>query len=88
MEETAMYRSEWELTSYVRYRLADLADEHPARGQIDHAIVGLAMLSLLTQLRERLGIGLIRIGQALAGSDAVRGLHAPPARPAIGRSGS
>lgn len=83
-----MYRSEWELTSYVRCRLADLADEHPARGQIDHAIVGLAMASLLTELRQRLGIALIRFGQALAGSDAVRGLQTPPARPATwGRTG-
>jgi hypothetical protein len=79
-----MYRSEWELTSYVRHRLADLADEHPTRGQIDHAIVGLAMANLLTQLRQGLGIALIRVGHALAGSDAHSGLSIPPARPAVG----
>jgi hypothetical protein len=79
-----MYRSEWELTNYVRCRLADLSDEHPARGQFDHTIVGLTMVSLLTELRQRLGIGLIRIGQALAGADAVRGLPLPSCQPATG----
>jgi hypothetical protein len=36
----------------------------------------------LTQLRHRLGIGLIKVGGALAGYDGVRGHSTPPARSA------
>jgi hypothetical protein len=36
----------------------------------------------VTQLRHRLGIGLIRVGHALAGYDTARRLPSPSARPA------
>jgi hypothetical protein len=42
----------------------------------------------MTQLRHRLGIALIKVGHALAGCDAVRGLPTAPARPAIWGPGS
>jgi hypothetical protein len=83
---TVMYRSTWELAAYVRHHIADLADERRACSPIDRANGG--SMSLLTQLRHRLGIGLIKIGHALAGSDAVRGLSSPPARPATWGPGS
>jgi hypothetical protein len=75
---TVMYRSTWELAAYVQHHIADLADERRACSPIDRANGG--PMSLLIQLRYRLGIGLIKIGHALAGYDAVRGLSAPSAR--------
>ena len=80
VEETAMYRSNWELAAYVRHHIADLADECQACSPIDRDNDGSA--SLVTQLRHRLGIALIQIGHALAGYDALRGFPTPPARPA------
>jgi hypothetical protein len=74
-----MYRSNWELAAYVRHHTASLADERRACSPIaqDDRPAG-----LLTQLRHRLGIGLIQVGHALAGYDAVRGLPTRPHRPA------
>ena len=86
VEKTAMYRSHWELAAYVRHRNAYLADERRACSRIDRTDDGPA--SLVTQLRHRLGIGLIKVGHALAGYDAVRGLPMPPARPATWGPGS
>jgi hypothetical protein len=80
VEKIAMYRSTWELAAYVRHHIADLADERRACSSIDRTDAGPA--SLVTQLRHRLGRGLIRVGHTLAGFDGVRGLPAPPARPA------
>jgi hypothetical protein len=81
-----MYRSPWELDTYVRHHIADLADEHRACSlmpQSDDAPAG-----QLTQLRHRLGIALIKVGRHLAGYDALRGLAAPPARPVTWGPGS
>jgi hypothetical protein len=75
-----MYRSTWELAAYVDHHIADLADERRACSRFDQDED--RPVSLLTHLRQRLGIGLIQIGQALAGCDAVRGLPTPPTRPA------
>ena len=82
-----MYRSNWELAAYVRHHTASLADERRACSPIDPGHDGQA--SLLTQIRHRLGIGLIQVGQVLAGYDAVQGLPTPPGRRALwGQSGS
>ena len=81
-----MYRSTWELDAYVRQHIAELADERRACSPIAQSADRLP--SLLTQLRHRLGIGLIKVGQALAGYDGVRGLPTSPPRPATWGSGS
>jgi hypothetical protein len=73
-----MYRSTWELAAYVRHHIADLADERRACSPIARRGEGLA--SPMTQLRQRLGMGLIRVGQALAGYDSVRRFPTPSVR--------
>ena len=75
-----MYRSLWELAALVRQRNAYLADERQICSQIDRTDDGPA--SPVTQLRHRLGIGLIRVGHALAGYDTAGRLPSPSARPA------
>lgn len=80
MEETAACRSTWELEVSARHHIAYLADKRRACSSIDRGAEGSAHLA--TQLRHRLGLGLIQAGHALAGSDAVRGLATPPARAA------
>lgn len=75
-----MYRSTWELDAYIRHHIADLVDERRACSPIARSVTGLP--SPMTQLRQRLGIALIKVGRALAGYDAVRGLPTSPARPA------
>ena len=86
VEKTAMYRSPWELAAYVRYHIADLAEERRACSPITRNVDGSS--SPVTQFRHRLGIGLIKIGQTLAGYEAVRGLPTVPARPATWGPGS
>ena len=81
-----MYRSHWELAALVRQRNAYLIEERRICSLIDRTSDGWA--SLVTQLRHRLGIGLIRVGHILAGYDAVRGLPTAPARPATWGPGS
>jgi hypothetical protein len=81
-----MYRSTWELDAYVRHHIADLADDRRTCSRITRGVAGLP--SPVTQLRHRLGIGLIKVGHALAGYDGVRGLPTAPARPATWGSGS
>src|SRR5215210_687962 len=80
-EKIAMYRSTWELDLYVRQHIADLVDERRSCSPIIQSVGGLA--SPLTQLRHRLGIGLIKAGEALAGCDVARGLPTSPAGPAM-----
>ena len=75
-----MYRSPWELAALVRQRNAYLAHERQVYSEIDWTGAGPA--HLMTQLRHRLGMGLIRVGQALAGYDGVRRLPTPSAHPA------
>ena len=81
-----MYRSTWELATYVRHHIADLVDERRACSPITQSPGRLA--SPVTQVRQRLGLGLIKIGEILAGYEAVRGLPKPPARPAPWGAGS
>jgi hypothetical protein len=81
-----MYRSTWELDVYVRQHVADLADERRACSPIAPSADRLP--GPITQLRHRLGIGLINVGQALAGVDAGRGLPPSPPRPAAWGTGS
>ena len=81
-----MYRSTWELNAYIRQHIADLAAERRACSPIARGVDGLP--SPLTQLRHRLGIGFIKVGQALAGYDGVRGFPTSPPRPATWGSGS
>ena len=75
-----MYRSTWELEAYVRQHIAHLADERRACSWISPSVDRLP--NPITQFRHRLGIGLIKVGQALAGYDAGRGLPTTPPRPA------
>ena len=75
-----MYRSNWELTVYVRDHIASLADERRTCSLI--AQDNNRPARQLTRLRHRLGIGLILVGRALAGYDAVRALPTPPGQPA------
>ena len=75
-----MYRSPWELAALVRHRTAYLAHERQVCSQFDQEGDGPA--SLVTQLRHRVGIGLIKVGQALAGYDTAGRLPTPSARPA------
>ena len=87
MEETVMYRSNWELAVYVRDHISSLADEHRTCSLIAQDDDRPARL--LTQVRHRLGIGLILVGRALAGYDAVGALPTPPGQPAAwGQPGS
>ena len=81
-----MYRSTWELATYVRHHIADLADERRACSSVRQSPGRLARP--VTQVRHRLGLGLIKAGQALAGYEAIRGLPTAPARPATWGSGS
>ena len=81
-----MYRSSCELAVLVRHRIATLRDEREACSPISQGEDGAA--SLLTHLRHRLGLALIHAGQALAGSEALRGLPTSPARPAAWGSSS
>jgi hypothetical protein len=80
-----MYRSTWELDAYVRHHIADLVDERRACSPIGQSVDRLP--GSKTRLRHRLGIALIKVGQALAGYDAVRGLPKSTARPAAWGSG-
>jgi len=81
-----MYRSPWELAVLVCHHNAYLADERRACSPITQSIDRLP--GPMTQLRHRLGIGLIKVGHALAGYDGVRRLPTPSARPATWGSGS
>lgn len=71
-----MYRSSWEIATHVRHHIADLTTECQGFSPIDRTN-GRAG-SLLTQLRIRLGVGLIRAGRALVGS---RGVDWRPGHP-------
>ena len=75
-----MYRSPWEFAAYVRHHIADLAEERRTCPPITQSAGRLARP--VTRIRHRLGLGLIKIGQVLAGYEAVRGLPTSPARPA------
>ena len=81
-----MYRSTWELDVYARHHIADLADERRACSPITQSVAGTA--SPITQLRHRLGFGLIKVGHALADHDAIRGFPTSPVRPATWGSSS
>jgi hypothetical protein len=75
-----MYRSHWELAALVRQRNAYLAHERHVCSEIDWTDPGPSRL--VPQLRHRLGLALIRVGQALAGYNTVGRLPTPSARPA------
>jgi hypothetical protein len=81
-----MYRSTWELDAYVRQHISELADERRSCSSIARRVDRLP--SRLTQLQRRLGISLIKVGQALAGYDGVRGLPTSPPHPVTWGSGS
>ena len=81
-----MFRNHWELAAYVRHHIADLAKEHRACSRFAQDDERPARR--LSQLRHGPGIGLIQLGHALAGYDAVRGLPPPPSRPALWGPGS
>lgn len=75
-----MYRSEWELTCYVRQHVANLAREYPA----SRSARPIPPVSLLWRLaRQRLGIGLIHLGHTLAGAEV---LGPVPTSPGLGAS--
>jgi hypothetical protein len=82
-----MFRSCWELDTHVRHHIANLVSERQLCSQIDRA--GDEPARRLLQFRQRLGIGLIQVGQALAGAEALAGLPSQPTRPAVrGHQGS
>jgi len=81
-----MYRSTWELDAYIRQHIADLAAERRACSPIARGVDGPP--GPITQLRHRLGIGLIKAGEALAGCDVARGLPTSPAGPTMWELGS
>lgn len=83
-KDFTVYRSEWELTCYVRQRVADLAQEYPKRGAASPP-AGVARRWRLA--RHRVGIGLIQLGQALAGADAIPRRPVASTLPALGRPG-
>lgn len=76
-----MFRSPWELDAQIRYRIAHLDSERRLCSRIDRADAGWPRR--LTHLRRRLGLGLIRVGATIAGSDGLRGLPTPPAWPEL-----
>ena len=75
-----MYRSTWELATYVRHHIAELAGERRACSPVTPSAGRWG--DPVTQIRHRLGIGLIKVGQVLAGFEGVRVLPPEPARPA------
>lgn len=81
-----MYRSTWEVATYVRHHVADLAGERRACTLIMGSAGRVARP--VTQIRHRLGLGLIKVGKTLAGYEAGRGLATAPARPATWEPGS
>ena len=81
-----MYRSTWELDAYVRHHIADLTSDRRSCTPITQS--GQRPASLLTQLRQAVGIGLIKAGRSLAGYDAMRGLPTSPPRAATWGSSS
>ena len=81
-----MYRSTWELSTYVRHHIADLVDERRTCAPVRQSAGRVARP--VAQVRHRLGIGLIKVGQALAGYEAGQGLPTAPARPATWGPGS
>ena len=74
-----MYRSTWEVATYVRHHVADLPGDRRACTPI---------MGSAGRVARRLGLGLIKVGQALAGYEAGRGLATAPARPATWEPGS
>lgn len=74
-----MYRSAWEIETYVHYHAVDLANERRVCDSLGP--VAPKTPGLLARLRRRLGIELIALGWALADDDDVPRL---PATPALG----
>jgi hypothetical protein len=75
-----MYRSDCELSAYVRHHIAQLANDRRSCAVLGRS--GAEPAHKLAGLRRRLGLGLIQLGSALAGSDATRVLPASPLPPA------
>jgi hypothetical protein len=76
-----MYHNHWELDVLARHRIAEIVDESQRQTLVKQAKG--RENTLLTQLCHDLGMALIQLGQALAGQEARRTRHSPPARPAI-----
>jgi len=81
-----MYRSDWELAVFIRHHIAELGGERRANVPIDRDSDVPARV--LSHLRQRLGIGLIQIGQTLVGYGAVGTPHAARRSAAWGQPGS
>ena len=69
-----MFRHPYELEAHLRYQSERLAGERVRCSPMDSSDVQLTRV--MTQLRKRVGVGLIRVGAIVAGGDALRGL--PP----------
>lgn len=74
-----MFRHPSELEAHVRYQSERLASDWERCSQIDRADAEAPRL--LSQIRRRLGVGLMRVGAAIAGVEARRDLPTPPAWP-------
>lgn len=74
-----MFRSPYELDAHVRYQIERPASERERCSLIDGA--NAETPRVLSQVRRRLGVGLMRLGAAIAGVDARRGLPTRPAWP-------
>lgn len=76
-----MFRSPHELAAEVRFRRERLASERALCSPIGRSIM--RSPSLLSQIRSRLGVGLMRVGAAIAGAEARRGFPSSPAWPEL-----
>jgi len=76
-----MYRNYFELEAIARHRIAEITEECQRCAQVDGG--RRRSHTLLTYVRQHLGIALIQLGQALAGQEARRSVGPRPTRPAI-----
>ena len=72
-----MFRCPMELEAIGRYRIVQVAEERQRCALIDQATAGLP--SPLTQLRRRLGLGLVQTGKIIAGLETLQMLPTPQA---------
>ena len=65
-----MLRSSWDFEQYARHHISELTAEMQHRQQVQR--VAPTSPGVFVHLRQRIGLALIRAGQALAGTEARR----------------
>lgn len=65
-----MLRNSWDIEQYARLHISELTAEMQRRKQVQR--VARQAPGLLSHLRQRAGLSLIRAGQALAGTESLR----------------